>query len=469
MLLDGQSYLWAAGDQQAFASPADNGPDDFSRTRQALFYQARSKRTGEMWDTWLFIEKGTWHLFYLAKSGQNWDNISLATSSDGVHWLEYGRLLRKARGVTWMGTGSTWRAPDFDRNKTYVLNFSEWRGPRQTIFFATSPDLLHWTRLGDDCQFVQDERWYERDGRWDCIWTMPRPDGQGLYGYWTATPKKESGGQFGFGESRDGIHWQALPPPKVLDLGSGEVGAIAERAGRYYMLFGHYPTMQTLVANQPAGPFVAAKKNLTLLDKHTYFCRFLPLGDQLLVNHHSMSVNRGVFFAPLKMANIDSEGTLRLAWWPGNDRAKHQAVDVQLGTSSRSMTLFANRFDVAESIILEGTIRLPADATDQRGLYVDCGAGQGVAILLDGAGRAKLGAMRTDGSSFAAEKQIDREWTFPPITRFRLLVHLSLIEVYLDDILIDCYSLPRDASGQLGLIGPRSAFDQLRAWSSGVN
>ena len=47
-----------------------------------------------------------------------------------------------------MGTGSTWRSPDFAQDGKFYLNFSEWRGPRQTIFFAESQDLLSWTRLG---------------------------------------------------------------------------------------------------------------------------------------------------------------------------------------------------------------------------------------------------------------------------------------------------------------------------------
>ena len=52
------------------------------------------------------------------------------------------------------------------------------KGPRQTIFFAESDYLVHWRKRGDETQFVQDERWYAPEGRWDCIWTMPRP---GLY------------------------------------------------------------------------------------------------------------------------------------------------------------------------------------------------------------------------------------------------------------------------------------------------
>jgi len=215
-----------------------------------MFYKARSRQTGNMWDTWLYHHGGTYHLYYLAKRSGQWDNISAATSPDGVHWKELGPILRKGKGVKWMGTGSTWRSPRHAKDGKFFMNFSEWRGARQTIFFAESSDLLHWTRLGGDVEFKQDERWYEPNGRWDCIWTIPKSGG-GLYGYWTATPKKQTGGRFGFGETADGVTWRALPPPKVHGAGGGEVGAVEKIGGKYYMMFGHYPVMVTLVADRP--------------------------------------------------------------------------------------------------------------------------------------------------------------------------------------------------------------------------
>ena len=142
-----------------------------------MFYRPTHKQTGEMWDTWLYWHEGIYYLYYLAKSGDRWDNISMASSPDGVHWNEIGPILRKGEGVTWMGTGSTWESPDPVMGSWFQMNFSEWKGPRQTIFFAESDDLVHWKRRGDECEFVQDERWYESQGRWDCIWTVPRPGG----------------------------------------------------------------------------------------------------------------------------------------------------------------------------------------------------------------------------------------------------------------------------------------------------
>ena len=462
--LDGDGYLWAARDEKSLTLEPEE-EDTFDQTVQTMFYQARSRRTGELWDTWLFLDKGTWYLFALAKAGPKWDNMSLATSPDGVHWIEHGRILRKKRGVTWMGTGSTWRSPDFANDKKkFYLNFSEWRGPRQTIFFAESQDLRNWTRLGEEYEFVQDERWYEPNGRWDCIWTIPKPGGGGLYGYWTATPKKETGGQFGFGQSADGVHWEALPPPEVHGVGVGEVGAIAKVGDRYYMMFGHYPTMRTLIADRPEGPFRAAAKNRVLLDKHTYFSRFLSSPDGLLVNHHCMSRNRGIFFAPLKTANVDEQGTLRLGWWKGNEKMKHRAIHVHVPNESGAIAMVDGTFNIADGLIIEGVLHLPGNNEDRRGLYVACTGDVGAAVMLDGAGKAEIGPIQPDGTGFRAEEKVDREMVFGRPARFRLLVKHSLIEFYLDDVLIECYSLSQDASGRFGLIGGGAAFGELRAW-----
>ena len=64
----------------------------------SLFYKARHPETGNMWDVWLYHHEGTYYLYYLANAGpkppkgQPWNNISLATSPDGVNWTEKGAL-----------------------------------------------------------------------------------------------------------------------------------------------------------------------------------------------------------------------------------------------------------------------------------------------------------------------------------------------------------------------------------------
>lgn len=434
-----------------------------------MFYRPKHSETGEMWDTWLYWHEGTFYLYYLARSGDQWDNISMATSTDGVNWTESGPILRKGDGVTWMGTGSTWESPSPSAPGKFQMNFSEWKGPRQTIFFATSDDLVHWQRLGGECEFVQDERWYEPRGRWDCIWTLPRPDG-GFYGYWTASPKTETGGRFGFGQSTDGVTWEALPPPKVHGVGEGEVGAIEKMDGRYYMMFGSNGRMTTLVAEKPDGPFHVAAKNQTLLAGHTYFSRFFPSPHGLLANHHSIARDGHIYTGLLKRATLDVEGTLRLCWWRENDGLKRQRTAMEIPTTDIDnplVLMLPNAFDVARGLILESRLLLPPTPfAARRGLYVECADGSGTAILLDARGRAEFGHTNLAGSIDAVEHRADREMHFGRPALLRLVLGHSLFELYLDDILIECFSLPTSATGRIGLLqgGDTHAFSNLTAW-----
>jgi hypothetical protein len=121
-------------------------------------------------------------------------------------------------------------------------------------------------------------------------------------------------------------------------------------------------------------------------------------------------------------------------------------------------------FDAAKGVVLEGTLALPETKEQtRRGLYIECGKDSGVAILLNAAGAAELGPMRGDGLGCKAEKAVDREMTFGKPARFRLLLKHSLLEFYLDDILIECFSLPQSATGRIGLMGAES-FGTLNAW-----
>ena len=91
----------------------------------------------------------------------------------------------------------------------------------------------------------------------------------------------------------------------------------------------------------------------------------------------------------------------------------------------------------------------------------------GTGILLSKSGTAQLGLMKTDGWGFSVEKEVNREMNFGHMPGFRLLLKGSLVEFYLNDILIECFSLPDTATGRIGLIGRDSAetFQAITAWN----
>ena len=189
----------------------------------------------------------------------------------------------------------------------------------------------------------------------------------------------------------------------------------------------------------------------------------------MLVNHHAMDRNRGVFFAPLTQAVVDNEGILRLVWWKGNEKLKHEPIVVKLPKiiSPDSMVMMDNVFDTRQGLVLEGKLRLP-DAKDTKlhGLYIEHGNSIGTAILVDSNGVCEIGSIQADGSNFKREGRTNRDARIGYPTHFRLLLKQSLLEFYLDDLLMHCHSLPQNATGRIGIFhdSNQHIVSSLKAW-----
>jgi hypothetical protein len=368
------------------------------------------------WDTWLFYKAGIHYLFYLFNSGRDafWNGLGIATSPDAVHFTDHGPIIHKADDAVWLGTGMTWEV-----GGKYYLNFSEFRYGRQEINFAESDDLLHWRRLPYDEHVCRlDPHWYAEDPtlspqRWDCIWVLPEEGGNGYVGYLTAVASKGPKGlcgTAGFVTSLDGKHFKAAPP--VIETGfwgdGVEVGAVEKISPRYYMLLGvfHAPLGARHLSRLPAGecgmyvassaaqsgPFRLHVKQPLLLGSSpsvfTYFARFYRLGEEVLVNHHTVArttphtgMNAGpdVMFAPLKKAYVDEEGILSLRWWPGNEALKGRRIPVSMDgcsysrgvesaqATTRELLMAApangfvylpNHFDIEKGVLMEATLSI---------------------------------------------------------------------------------------------------------------
>jgi len=434
-----------------------------------MFYKASSEQTGRMWDTWLYQSNEQYYLFYLAQSqpDASWDNISLAISEDGVHWDEHGVILSKKEDAVWMGTGSTWISPDFEKDGKFYINFSEWRGIQQTIFFGESKDLIHWDRLGDEFEFCPDTSWYnseeEGNSRWDCIFTVPSDDGA-LWGYWTASPSQHHG--VGFGRSSDGITWESLKPPLLdppLDIAC-EHGGVARVGDKYYHMLGIGGGMYTYVSDNPMGPLRRSNKNPGILTagdnnsdgaRYTYFARFFPHTEGLLVNHHSIDRNKEVYFGLLKRALFDDDGTFRLGWWEGNDKLKNERekVTCALGSSSLNVNPINRDFDIGQGFVVEAKITFPDRSGQLCGLYIQTCDEGGTAIIVDHRGVTSFGSINPDGLNFCPNSTVDRECLFGSDALLRLVMKRDLLEFYLDDVLMQCYSLPKMPTGKMGAIG----------------
>jgi hypothetical protein len=463
------------------------------------------------WDTWLYYKDGTHYLFYLFNSRADayWDGLGLATSPDGVHFTDHGPIIHKSDDAVWLGTGMTWEVEG-----KYYLNFSEFRAGTQEVHFAESEDLLHWQRLPDEeyvCRL--DPRWYAQDPtlspqRWDCIWVLPEENGKGYIGYLTAVASqgpKGLCGTAGFVTSPDGKHFQAEPP--VIETGFWgdglEVGAVERVDGRYYMLLGvfHAPLggrslarlpggecgMYVATSQVPRGPFRIQPGQPLLLGSSpsvfTYFARFYRFKDELLVNHHSVArttphvgMNAGpdVMFAPLKKAYVDENGSMSLRWWLGNEALKGRYMPVHLDECSFSRALVgchaedcrltfsaaANafaylpaHFDIEHGVVLEAEVTLAETngPLSSVGLFIEGQpSGTGSVVLTQSDGRLTVGPW--NGYNFKAEDS--KPFTIQPgqMVRWRILLRGPYMEIYLDDVHVQSYTINHRASGKLGWV-----------------
>ena len=122
--------------------------------------------------------------------------------------------------------------------------------------------------------------------------------------------------------------------------------------------------------------------------------------------------------------------------------------------------------DAERGFVLEGDLTLPAAGQPARGLYIECAPGSGAAILIDADGKAELGSINADGTGWEMTFAEDRECAFGAPAKLRLMLQRDLLEFYLDDVLIECFSLPSAATGRLGLItgGDASAIGNFAGW-----
>ena len=476
---------------------------------EAMFYTPT--RVPGMGDQWLYYHEGVHYLFHLYEqpAGQLY-GVYLATSKDGGHFEEMGPVIEKKAGADWLGSGSVWQA-----GGKCIMNFSESRGRVQSISFAESTDLIHWQRLGDEYASNPDSRWYEV-GRWDCIWAMSRKEG-GFWGYLSANPWRRSDAHpvgltcrsTGMLESDDGIRWRAVTPPifewgKTPEMENFEVGAVRQFKDKYYLMaqtWGPYeggsylgataPGMYTFIGDTPRGPFRPDAQAFRLLgntrNRSTHFLRFYELPNEVLVNHFLFTRSWKAWLAPLKKAAVDDQGHLRLEYWRGNEAMKGNSLAVAplsrgaTSDSKKAVRLTVDgsggiaalpldgQFDIVNGVVLEGTLEIQtAGQTPGRcGIYIEEATGQGTAVMAGTDGQSQVGALKlAEPKSFEPDDFVDAGITPRRQHTFRLLTRQYMLEFYLDDRLIQCYSIPEHTTGRMGFVaqGGRAVVGNLKAW-----
>ncbi len=439
----------------------------------------RSELVSAHWDTWVYHDEKRFYAFYLISSASQWDAFGLAISDDGVRWIDHGPVLHASdKMVRFLGTGSVWKAVDRDG---YICNYSEWRlnesgNPEQTILFATSKDLRHWTKCGDELIFPIDPRYYDNEGRWDCINPIQAKPGGGYYGTWTATPKGRASkeGGIGFGFTNDGLHWEALPPFE-LEQEADESGAIFQNNGRYYGLFGVFEkpmVMKTFQAERLEGPYRLSDRNPVALDRYAYFARAFEAGGTRLVNHHAISlfVNEHgkplCYLAPLKTIRYAEDGTLFLAYWQGNERLKKIPIDPAFDHDvlwGKQVALMRNALGCEMGIVWECFVK-PSGNQEIQGILI--GMKTKGFTLLEIKADLSVAFHTLDKETFHVDPiyVFARDYPFVHPGHIRILAKESVLEVYVNDIYLCSYSMPELMSGQYGLLESDNFMD-IRLWT----
>ncbi len=300
---------------------------------------------GFFWDPSVIYANNQYYMF----SMYGGDRVWLATSQDGVHWKDYGVVLKSEE----FKNNAVWKQYIAKVGDRYIMNhgaFTDKGTNNNLLRFYESADLIHWKY---SYEVPIDPKFYEAGGRWDHMFMVPRNEAnpaEGYLGYVVADPIDHGG--FGMMESADGIHYHPVKAPEILadfQVPTLEVGGIKKIGNKYYFLGGnvnHYGFhgygVYTYVADSPMGPFRPDMGAYRLtgtsgIDGDYYihilsaFVKDAPedlVSDPFSFMSSPGTDGRGTWFLPMRKVAVDSQGHLHLAYWKQNDLAKGDEIKI---------------------------------------------------------------------------------------------------------------------------------------------
>ncbi len=462
--------------------------------------------TGRMKDDYVLWHEGTFFMFSMhSMSGPNdepsewFRSVWLATSEDGVHWRDVGRVIEDAPFPIWAMTVHATQGG-------WILNHGSFSAPgvQNVIRFWHSADLRTWTYMGEGRDLYPDRRWHPTESRLDCMDVIrDEIDGDPMYvGYAT--------GLGGFLVSRDGVDWSGVARPHIdwgpfgapdVDYGL-EIGGCQRIDDRYFLLGGWFNYqgatgygVYTLVGTGPLGPFAAAPMYRLCGNQRrmvAMWARYCRTPDALLVSgymYDGHTYESGTtWLQPLKQAVVE-RGSLRLRYWSGNDRLKGEQVTIDARGASlvgnrgsdptfavgddgamairtaevaapradasrprpTAIALLPERLDFARGIVVEGEVTVQSDdpvhVAPSAGLYLEEAPGRGTVVLLHGFGRSDIGSMdEANDLAVVVEEEVAGATALvagitPGVAHtFRMLARRNMFEVYLDDLLVQTFN-----------------------------
>jgi len=336
-------------------------------------------KEGTFWDPTVIYANNKYYMYTM----YNRDSVWLATSTDGVHWQDYGVVL-KSEGFKNNTIFKQFVNKVGDR---YIMNygaFSDVGSNNNLLRFYESKDLIHWSFL---YELPIDTKYYRADGRHDHMFMIPKDDKNpraGYLGYVVAAPLNRGG--VGMMESPDGVHYHAIAPPEMpadFALPVLEDGGIAKIAGKYYLIAGagsHFGFtgfgVYTYVGDSPMGPFkpdldayrltgtsgIDGNGFISILSAFVKDSPELLVTEPLSLRTTVGTIGEGVWFLPMRRAFVDERGHLRLGYWKQNDLAKGSEIPINAG---------------------ENTVLFPAGQTSTNALVTTAGAADSITLKTD--------------------------------------------------------------------------------------
>lgn len=479
-------------------------------------------RTGHMWDPSIVYHDGVYYLFSMyCRDGQECVNVWCASSTDGVHFTDFGIVIEDQPVPVWKMFVNRY-------HDAFIMNHGSFSGVpghgNDTLRFFQSQDLVNWRYCGTGCDLHPDPRWYCEQERFDHMYTLEY--NAKWYGYVVATPIP-GGVSSGCGlmESVDGLHWKPLPPP-VIEWGdvpptNFEVGGCEQVEGKFYLIGGTAGycgnagySVYTFEAEHPVGPFRPCMPRYRLCgssraDDFSGVQWLASFGrgahDEILLTNYmtaqsSDSVNfigtrQKVWLLPIKKAVRGPKQELAMGYWPNNELLKGKRLSelsgkVELNAADGKLPGLSDQkgnrhvvqwwTDCPENgLVVEGRVRVSGGKRLNAARFGFLLGNEKQSTLLslpvEDERFANAEIRRIENLAFEQSRLLDEldmycagvhSFTKDREHFFRLFCRKGMFELYVDELLVQSYVMDDQASVQCGfyLLNGQAWIDHLGAY-----
>lgn len=416
-------------------------------------------KKGQIKDCAIYYKDGKYYLFsmYHKENSNEFNNVWLAISRDGVNFSDYGCVVEDF-------PAPVWAMKVYAIDDGFMMNSGSFGadGNQSVLKFWYSKDLINW-EYKEELDVIS-PKIHGKNIRLDCMYVIH--ENSKYYGYAT--------GQFGYLTSDDGVHWSAYPqridyaplPPYNVALGGFEVADCIKFNDKYYMFcggFGHlgYNGYGVYIykSDTPDGIFKPHLPNYRINGTSKRWVniweRFFEAEGEILANNYTYDgysyENGNVWLPPIKKLASDEMG-LHLEWWQGNQKmiGKMYASQDELIANNGKALVFDQSGDslaVSETIpIKENTVaefQLVLEENDfieysSGGFYLKENETEGTAVVFDTYGKTSIFAVR-EGKKVVLDDEIAFGSTAPywleggKTYHVRLLIRGGMYEIYIDD------------------------------------